>query len=170
MRELLIGCGNSREKKMWLKDKEPVWTELTTLDADHTCKPDVEWNLEYLPYPFEPETFDEIHAYEVLEHVGLQGDVKFFFDQFNEFYRILKPDGLLFATVPAWNSVWAFGDPSHTRVISHASLAFLDMSEYHKQVGKTAMSDYRSLMNCNFKAEFVKYEGETFQFVLKAIK
>ena len=54
-----------------------------------------------LPLPFDNDTFDEIHAYEVLEHVGKQGDYIFFFAQFSDLYRILKPNGLLVAMSPS---------------------------------------------------------------------
>ena len=166
--ELLIGSGSNREKKMYFDSKE--WKQLVTLDYNHDHKPDVVHDLEVFPYPFDRETFDEIHAYEVLEHTGSQGDWKFFFAQWEEFYRILKPGGLFFATVPKWDSIWAFGDPSHKRVLSHASLVFLSQAEYEKQVGKTPMSDFRFCYKGNFETVMARYPGESFHFVLKAIK
>lgn len=169
-RELLLGCGNNRSKKMCEVGKSKDWTNLTTLDIARGCQPDVVHDLEVFPYPFADNTFDEIHAYEVLEHTGSQGDWKFFFDQFAELHRILKPGGLLFATVPAWNSVWALGDPSHKRVLSNASLTFLSQAEYRKQVGSTSMTDFRFVWDKDFKAEFMEYKGENFSFVLRAIK
>ena len=168
--ELLLGCGNSREKRMWISGQEPKWSNLITIDHDEDCNPDFVWDLETCPYPFQTNQFDEVHAYEVLEHTGPQGDYVFFFIQFSELHRILKPNGLLFATVPAWNSIWAWGDPSHKRVISPASLTFLSQEEYTKQVGKTAMSDFREIYKVDFKTEFAKIEQDTFQFTLRAIK
>lgn len=151
-------------------DKDKEWHNLVTLDYSLDCNPDVVHDLEDLPYPFEDETFDEIHAYEVLEHTGNQGDWIFFFAQFSELHRILKPDGLIFGTVPAWNSVWAFGDPSHKRIISNASLTFLSQAEYEKQVGNTSMTDFRDVWTRDFLPLMIKYEGENMHFVLKAIK
>ena len=117
--ELLIGCGNSREKRVY--DNiivKPEWNELVTLDIDPMCNPDVTHDLDVLPYPFEDNTFDEIHAYEVLEHCGHQGDWIFFFQQFTELWRILKPKGVLVGSCPNWDSPWAWGDPGHRRIIS----------------------------------------------------
>lgn len=166
--ELLIGAGNSRKKKIHMDNTE--WKKLVTLDYDPNTEVDVYHDLELFPYPFDDNLFDEIHAYEVLEHTGAQGDWGFFFDQFNEFHRILKPDGLFFASVPKWDSVWAFGDPSHKRVLSHASLTFLSQAEYKEQVGKTAMSDFRDIYKGDFSCVWYKYEGDNFYFILKAIK
>jgi SAM-dependent methyltransferase len=167
--ELMIGAGNSRLKKIKFRGMPQEWRGLTTLDIDDGCKPDVVHDLNVLPLPFADDSFDEIHAYEVLEHCGRQGDWKFFFDQFAEFWRILKPGGLLCATCPAHDSVWAWGDPGHTRVISFGSLVFLNQAEY-EQVGKTAMTDYRPWYKADLRLVAQSTEKETFGFVLEAVK
>ena len=123
-----------------------------------------------MPLPFDDNTFNEIHAYEVLEHTGMQGDWHFFFAQWEDFWRILKPGGIFAGTCPAWNSKWAWGDPSHKRVISHESLGFLVQPEYEKQVGKTAMSDFRFCYQADFNIVYSETRGETFHFALQAIK
>ena len=169
MSELLIGCGNSRVKKLTFAEIPDKWTDLTTLDIDPSTKPDVVHNLDVMPLPFADNSFDEIHAYEVLEHCGRQGDWKFFLDQFGEFYRILKPGGVFCATVPMWDSPWAWGDPGHTRVITKGSLVFLNREEY-SQVGQTAMTDYRPFMACDFVTLAVSENENTMGFVLQARK
>jgi hypothetical protein len=116
------------------------------------------------------DSFDEIHAYEVLEHIGAQGDYKAFFAQFTEFHRILKPGGLFFATCPSFVSMWAWGDPSHTRVLTSGTLSFLSQAEYAKQVGVTPMSDFRYLYKADFVPRFVHEDQESLRFVLEAIK
>lgn len=168
-RELLIGCGNSRAKKVNGSWTLPDWANLTTLDFDPLTKPDVVHDLNVLPYPFEDNTFDEIHAMEVLEHCGRQGDWQFFFAQFYEFWRILKPGGYFVATVPAWDSPWAWGDPSHTRVITKGSLIFLDQREYG-QIGKTPMTDFRHVWKGDFLPFAAVEKEETFGFILQANK
>lgn len=203
-RELLIGCGNSREKRL-IPPNIPAtgvdrtrWQSLTTLDVDLACKPDivcdlsrVDWQGNFIVdqltsdkgFPAvhsrgeeqEPllrsSYFDEIHAYEVLEHCGRQGDFKLFFAQFREFWRILKADGYLCATVPDWRSVWAWGDPSHTRVINEGTLVFLSKAQYAAQVGVTAMSDFRELLTpADFQIVGVNHVHDQFQFVLRALK
>jgi len=170
--ELLIGAGTDHGKRVTLPGEgiEKEWTDLTTLDMDETLQPDVVWNLEDFPYPFEDNLFDEIHGYEVLEHTGQQGDFRFFFKQFGEFWRMLKPGGYFCATVPMWNSPWAWADPGHKRIISADTLVFLSQDEYKVQVGKTAMADYRYWWQGDFKLIAKSEENGTLGFVIQAIK
>ena len=175
-RELLIGCGNRRVKELSIAEVAE-WHDLTTLDVDPTTNPDVVHDLNILPYPFEDNSFDEIHAYEVLEHTGQQGDWRWFFAQFSEFYRILKPDGQLYGTSPLWTSNWAWGDPGHSRVIQPESLIFLDQAQYTQQIGQTPMTDYRHVWKGDFEplgmGPLQVPEGQRpvrFYYVLKAVK
>jgi len=152
-RELLIGCGNRRDKLLY-RPGESAWENLTTLDSDPNCGADVEHDLMRLPLPFEDESFDEIHAYHVLEHTGQMGDYRWFFAQWSEFWRLIKPNGLFCGVVPAVSSVWLFADPGHTRVIVPETFTFLDQSEYTRQVGTTALADYRRLYRGDFSPVF----------------
>jgi SAM-dependent methyltransferase len=164
--ELLVGCGTDRAKKVRFELIPPVWTDLTTLDIDPSLNPDVVHDLTVLPYPFADESFREVHAYEVLEHCGTQGDWKFFFGQFYEFWRILKPGGYFIATVPMWDSPWAWGDPGHTRVIAKQALVFLDQRRY-EQLGKTVMTDYRTWWKGDFATVATDENEHTLAFVLQ---
>lgn len=168
-KELLIGCGSNLSKRLTV-DGTQTFDDLFTLDYNADHNPDLVWDLTSPSgLPFEANTFDEIHAYEVLEHTGAQGDYKFFFWQFSDFWRVLKPNGYLCATCPSRHSAWALGDPSHSRVLQKEMLIFLDQDAY-QDVGKTSMSDFRSIYQANFKAMHIVEDEEKFQFILKAIK
>jgi SAM-dependent methyltransferase len=167
-RELLIGCGRDRSKKV--KHTPFEWQNLITLDSDPDRKPDITWDLELLPLPFADDQFDEIHAYEVLEHTGSQGDYRFFFAQFSEFWRILRPNGFFIGTVPMWTSPWAWGDPGHKRIIPKESFVFLDQSTMEWAVAETEASDYGGLYNADFKSISLHEETKCLTFVLQAIK
>lgn len=171
--ELLLGCGSSREKRMGLADtaeEDRGWTKLVTCDINPDHHPDVVFDLETTPWPWEDNEFDEVHAYEVLEHLGDQGDYKAFFAQFTEIWRILKPGGMFFASCPAFNSPWLWGDPSHRRAILPETLTFLQQNEYEEQVGKTPMSDFRFCYKADFKVEWINIQGGSFNFMISAVK
>lgn len=185
--ELLIGCGHSRVKRMRTpSNQSDDWMNLTTLDHNPDVKPDIECNIDSGPWRYPPNeyghggfcrlehsSFDEIHAYEVLEHLGHQGDARSFFRDFSEIWRILKPNGYLCATTPSLDSRWLWGDPSHRRVISVESLTFLDQSQYTLQCDgekKSPMSDFRNIYKADFKLIHMADNHETFSFILQAVK
>lgn len=152
-------------------DGRSEWSALTTLDYNKDHKPDIVHDLNDIPMPFfANDSFEEIHAYEVLEHLGRQGDYKFFFAQFEEFWRILRPDGYFMGTVPLPESPWAWGDPSHTRIIPMQSFIFLSQEQYRKQVGNTPMSDFRHIYKADFEPVHLAKDNDELHFVLKAIK
>lgn len=170
MRELLLGCGTNREKQL-AQHGDHSWHDVTTVDCYSAHNPDVLHDLETLPLPFADNSFDEIHAYQVLEHLGQQGDFKFFFNQFSDFWRLLKPDGCLFATCPHWSSPWAWMDPGHKRVFGEDILLFLSQKEYSERVGKTPMTDYRWLYKADFDCIYACMTPQRqFHFALQAIK
>lgn len=169
-RELLIGCGNSRSKRIKHGAAPHEWQALTTLDVDPSCSPDVAHDLNVFPYPFADGAFDEVHAYECLEHCGRQGDWQFFFAQFAELHRILKPDGLLCGTVPAWDSPWAWADPGHTRVLPKEAFYLLHRPLYDAEVGVTAITDYRAALGGSFTPLAFNESEHQLGFVLQAKK
>lgn len=165
---LLLGAGSSKT----LGTVTPLahWPpQITTLDIEPRHKPDVVWDLNVLPWPFQDASFDEVHAYEVLEHLGQQGDASSFFAHFWEIYRILKPMGYLAGSVPRWDQIWAWGDPSHRRVITEDSFTFLNQLKY-AEVGKTTMSDFRSIWHGDFQLEAFQKDAASLYFLLKAYK
>lgn len=198
--QLLLGCGHSRDKRMGVAgDTNPQWENMYSLDINGEVRPDFLGDLatphswyvyavnssprscELLDFDqdhqsefhFKGDTFDEIHAYEVLEHLGAQGDYMRLFGQFSEMWRILKPDGYLLASCPSRYSPWLWGDPSHTRAILPQTLTFLDQSEYTRQLDgeiKTPMSDFRHVYKADFQCVSMQDNHEHFHFVLKAIK
>lgn len=191
-RELLLGCGHSRDKRMPSLDGNPHWRDLITLDSNPDCKPDVVCNLDWSPWVcyehrgidtesrgegnhplIGADQFDEVHAYEVLEHLGYQGIARTFFDTFTEIWRILKPGGHLCATVPSRFSPWLWGDPSHRRAILPETLVFLNQAEYIAQLDgprTTPMSDFRDLYHADFNLKVSEDNRSVHAFVLEAVK
>jgi SAM-dependent methyltransferase len=188
-RELLIGCGRSRVKqymahpthpRSWRHSRGPV-----TLDINRRVKPDIVCDLngsppwwgqafgEGMPELLKSDSWDEIHAYQVLEHLGQQGDAHALLGQFQELWRLLRNGGYLVASVPSRSSPWLWGDPSHRRVIYPETLVFLDQSEYIRQCDgphPTAMSDFRDIYSGDFRLIDQQDNRADFVFVLQAVK
>jgi SAM-dependent methyltransferase len=200
MTELLLGCGFSRDKRLGLPGKPLVWSDLVTCDFNPKCKPDIRcdldpyvskyagatfcWEVEeanergirYCERDdeqlfFKENMFHEIHAYEVLEHLGEQGNAAAFFNCFYNLHRLLRPGGHLYATCPSRYSEWAWGDPSHTRIICAATLAFLSQAVIAaNRKAKSAMSDFSGLWDRDFKIVSASDNQQTFIFCLQAVK
>lgn len=146
------------------------WSALTTLDINDDVGADVIHDIAKLPLPFPDNAFDEVHAYEVMEHVGQQGDWRFFFAQWSDLWRILKPGGLFVGTSPAPDSQWAWGDPGHTRIVGPECMTFLSQRAYTDQVGVTPMTDYRFVYRADFEPRLLQKQGTQFIYILEAIK
>lgn len=85
------------------------------VDHDPLCQPDVVADLEQ-PLPFEDSSAEEIVMVHVLEHLGQSTET--YLNLWKEFYRILKPNGLIKITVPHWNHENFHHDPTHVRKVT----------------------------------------------------
>lgn len=93
-----IGCGNHKIKGA------------VGLDAVKIEGVDVVHDLNKIPYPFKNDSFDVIHANQILEHLEAPLD-----DILGEMCRICKQDGVIKIIVPHALSVGAFSDPTHKK-------------------------------------------------------
>lgn len=148
-KNLLLGAGNSRDKKIHLPGEESWAGELVTIDMNPNCGADIVWDLERRPLPFGDAEFDEIHAYDVLEHWGRQGDWRAWFDEMAEYHRLLKPAGVMCVVVPINDD--ALADPGHTRFFSFNHFAFLNQKWYDEELkAHRPVTDYRWYWKLNF--------------------
>lgn len=171
-RYLLLGAGTEHLRRIQYMGRQDFSGELVTLDMDADLQPDVVHDLNDLPYPFEDGEFDEIHAYECLEHCGTQGDGRFFFAQFGEFWRLLKPSGALALSVPQWDSEIALGVPDHKRVFPPCVFQFLE-PRYYERVGQPGVADYRKWLGCtHFEILGIEPHKEAMQLyvLMRAVK
>lgn len=160
MKSLLIGCGNSRAKKVFFTN-QPKWLgELVTVDMDPNCGATHVFDMSSCckSMPFGDEEFDEIHLYDSLEHWGMQGDWRGWFDEFAEYHRMLKPGGSMGIVVPIGAD--ALADPGHCRFITGNHFLFLSRSWYQEALGKgMQVTDYRWAFDYDFKVEFMQQQN-----------
>lgn len=97
---LNLGCGNNPMENA------------TNVDIVPTPFIQICHDLNIYPYPFTENSFREVHAYFILEH--LKDTIPFV----NEAYRILENDGLLIIKVPYDISYSAWACPQHYRAFN----------------------------------------------------
>ena len=94
-------------------------------------------NLVVEPIPFPDNTFDSISAMDFLEHIPRQiidanGLMKnAFVDLMNEIYRVLKPNGIFFASTPIYPHPWAFIDPTHVNIMTDQTYTYFIGNQSH---------------------------------------
>lgn len=106
------------------------------VDLTSRTKPDVVHNLDERPWPFPDNRFDEVLAYDVVEHLQ---DV---LASMEEIHRVCRPGAIVRITVPHFSCANAFTDITHKHFFTQASfdpllvdhpLAFYTERRFRKQ-------------------------------------
>ena len=100
-KRLDIGCGNNKIPGS------------TYVDFDPKANPDILHDLNKFPYPIPDNTFDEVYAKHIIEH--LNDPIGFM----RELTRVLKPGGTVFVETPHFSSRVAYSEPQHTLFFSY---------------------------------------------------
>jgi len=97
-------------------------------------------DLNKYPWPWEQNSFDQIIAMDILEHLGN------FVNAMEELHRILKPGGKVIIRVPYWNHSCAYIDPTHKRGFHEQTFHFFDLdSPYYKERGYYSKAVFRMI-------------------------
>lgn len=163
-RSLLIGCGKNLTKQVQYDGKAEWAGKLITMDVNRLVNPTFVFDMEEVArggqMPFFSDVFDEIGCYNAMEHWGRQGDFRGWFHECGEYWRILKPGGLMSILVPIGPD--ALADPGHTRFFHQNWFAFLSQSFYDRnEVLSTCFTDYRGwAWDKNFDILYIAEHGE----------
>ena len=99
---------------------------------------DVLCDLDRIPYPFAGDSFDEIRAIHVIEHVA---DV---IRTLEEFHRLLRPGGRVFIATPHYTDFSSFCDPTHRWHLNSFSLRYF--GEDHAGFGYYSGARFREIL------------------------
>jgi SAM-dependent methyltransferase len=116
-----IGCGRRK-----LPGAIGVDRRVVSFARDHEQR-DVDHDLLTFPYPFPNDYADAVHCSHVLEH--LPPTVKVM----EEFYRLLKPGGLLFIECPHFSWVEAYRHYEHCHFFTAGSFEYFHARNEHYQ-------------------------------------
>lgn len=90
----------------WNKSESSALYEVIGVDRILTAHTDIVCDLED-DWPFKTESIDSIIAQDAIEHLHMP------IHTMNEIWRVLKPNGEVFISVPSTDGRGAFQDPTH---------------------------------------------------------
>lgn len=90
-------------------------------NVDKFGQPDLLYDLELFPWPWEDNSCQEVLMHHILEHLGETTNI--FLNVIKELYRICIPDALIKITVPHPRHNDFIGDPTHKRAITIEGLS-----------------------------------------------
>lgn len=106
LKKLDLGCGNN---------KQPGCIGIDRLNLKGV---NIVHDLDKYPYPIKDNTFDQVVAYNCLEHINDNISL------FSEVYRILKPGGTFHFEVPHFSSCDMYTDLTHKTFFSYRSIDY----------------------------------------------
>jgi SAM-dependent methyltransferase len=128
-RKLDIGSGAIKDEGYETMDISPVYS------------PDFQHDLTQFPWPFEDESFDEVRAFHVLEHIERQHLIAVM----NEMHRLVTPDGIANIEVPVFPFWTAIADPTHVSFFVPQTWAYFCTHEsVRRGLQGSALADFAS--------------------------
>ena len=106
-RGLDLGCGSAKTPGA------------VGLDVSADTEADIVHDLDSFPYPIADDSFDEVLAQDVIEHV--REPIRLF----DELHRVTRQGGRVQLRTPHFSSVLAYGDPTHLHYFSTIAIRSL---------------------------------------------
>lgn len=117
------------------------------LDYSPKVSPDVVWDLNTHPYPFDDDSFGMIECFDVIEHLL---DIP---KTMQEFHRILVPNGVLKITTPHFSCSNSYTDPTHWHHLGYYSFDYF--SDSHDL-------NYYSNTRYDIQKRWIQFQGGRF--------
>lgn len=109
--KLNLGCGYK---------KQPGFVNV---DLSGECSPDVVWDLEKTPWPWESDSVDAVTFIHSLEHLG--ADHRVFKEMMRELYRVCCNGAEVLIKVPHPRHDDFITDPTHVRPITPGTMSLM---------------------------------------------
>src|SRR5688572_28319543 len=99
------------------------------VNVDKFGSPDVIWDLEQFPWPWEDDSVSEVLMQHVLEHLGASAGV--YFAIVKELYRVCRHGAVVHIIVPHPRHDDFLGDPTHVRPITPEGWMLFSVAKNH---------------------------------------
>jgi len=109
------------------------------LDIRKKFKADVYWDLNKFPYPFKANTFDEILAFEVLEHLDEPVEVM------KEIWRIAKPNAIIKISVPYFSGSISLQDIEHKHAFGYSTFEAFEKGKLNDEFDLANNAEFKIL-------------------------
>jgi hypothetical protein len=140
--KLNLGCGQKREPGF--------------VNVDKAGDPDLRWDLEKFPWPWQDGSASEIHLIHVLEHLGASSDV--FIGVMKELYRVCEAGATIRIVVPHPRHDFYIGDPTHVRPVTPEMLQLFSKRENRRWTEMGAANTPLALYHdVDFQIDDVQY-------------
>ena len=96
------------------------------VDREHECSPDLVWDLESFPWPWETNSVEEVRFTHSLEHLGQYTDC--FKGIMKELYRVCRDGALVIVEAPWPLHIEYLSDPTHVRPLTPSLFGTMDKS------------------------------------------
>jgi len=110
--KLNMGCGFNKLDGYW------------NVDVEKKCNPDEVINLEETPWPYDDNFFEQIYAYNILEHLGNTPQI--FTNVMKEMYRVSQHGATWNIQVPHHRCDLYWDDYTHVRVLTPKTFRMFD--------------------------------------------
>ena len=137
--KLNLGCGNK------------IMKGYINLDSVKLDGVDVIHNLDKYPWPFKDNTFTEIYADNILEHLDSM------ITPVEEIWRITKNKGLVKIIVPIAPSVWAFCDPTHKQFYTYFTFNYFTENSALNYYSKARFNILKVKIKFNKYLKFIEW-------------
>lgn len=136
--KLNMGCGHRKR------------AGYVNVDMFEACRPDVLWNLEVVPWPWETSSVDEVLFHHSMEHLGQSTPV--YLELMRELYRVCRDGAKVQIDVPHPRHDYYLGDPTHVRPVTPASLSLFDraLNDEWQRTGSSAATPLAHYLDVDF--------------------
>ena len=128
---------------------------VVNVDAFDICQPDVVWDLNEVPWPWEENSIDKIYMHHVLEHLTN------WWEAFEECGRVLKVGGIVEISVPDASSDSALAYRDHHQIFT--PFTFHGAHDFKGEPFRHGTNAWARMVSGSVPLKIINYEQKPFK-------